>query len=70
MTFHVINCIKTCQREQVNKFLQHVFHSKFRMINSSEKLYFAILRGGGKLEQSPFLSIVILRIVMGREGLW
>ena len=23
MTFDVINCIKTCQREQVNKFLQH-----------------------------------------------
>ena len=22
LTFHVINCIKTCQREQVNKFPQ------------------------------------------------
>ena len=33
MNFHVINCIKTCQREQVNKLLQHFLHVKRRVNN-------------------------------------
>ena len=45
MTFHVINCIKTCQREQVNKLSQHFLHAKCR-VNNFEQFYFGILRGG------------------------
>ena len=33
MTFHVKNCFKTCQRVQVNKFLQHFWHAKRRVSN-------------------------------------
>ena len=32
-TFHVINCIKTCQREQVNKFSHYLLHVKCHVNN-------------------------------------
>ena len=31
MTFHVMNCLKTCHREQVKKLSQHFLHAKCRV---------------------------------------
>ena len=45
MIFHVIKCIKTCQREHVNKISRTIF----RVFG---QLYFEILRGVGKLKKS------------------
>ena len=39
---------KTCQREQVNKFLHHFFQIK--LLTNIKKLLVVVLRGGGKLE--------------------
>ena len=45
MNFNVINCIKTCQREQVNKFSQQFLVAKCRKNNFST-VFFEVLRGG------------------------
>ena len=39
MTFHVLNSIKTCQREQVNKLSQNFVHAKFPLNNFILKFY-------------------------------
>ena len=43
MTFHVINCVKTCQREQICT----AFLTKKAARTIFELFYFLILRGGG-----------------------
>ena len=55
MTFHVINCNKTFQREQANKVLQHLSHRKCRMNTLFEQLYFVILRGVANWKRSEVL---------------
>ena len=63
LTFHLINCAKTCQHEQVNKFVQHLYYANCR-VNNFEQFYIVILRAGGKLENervgNPFVLIVPL----------
>ena len=45
INFYVINCIKTCQREQVNNFLQHFSHAKCRVNNFWTTYNFTFTRG-------------------------
>ena len=60
MTFHVKKCIKTCQREQVNKFSQHFLHAKCRVNNFSTAFYFETLRGGWETGKEPFFLAYIV----------
>ena len=45
-----MNCIKRCQADQVNKLLQPFWHEKILNVSKfSERFFFEVLRGGGKL---------------------
>ena len=52
MDFHVKNCIKTCQREQVNKFLLKFLHPKC-CVNNFEQLFYNFTRGWETGKEPP-----------------
>ena len=52
MIFHVINFIKTCQREQVNKLLEDFLHEKCREDNFWTALFCNITRGVGNWKKA------------------
>ena len=52
MNFHCIKCIKTYQREQVNKFSQQFLVAKYRKNNFST-VFFEVLRRGWETGKEP-----------------
>ena len=50
MTLDVINCIKTCHREQVN----NISNMQIAVWTIYEQLCFVILRGGWETRKEPY----------------
>ena len=50
------NCITRCQREQVNKFLQHFFNAKRRVNNFRIFLFCNFTRGVGNWKRAQILK--------------
>ena len=59
MKVHVINCIETCHREQVNKF-ENIFYMQIAVSSNFEQLCFLISQGGGGNWEKPSICIIYL----------